>query len=320
MEIRSLRPEELDAWLDHCMYVFGGGEYSDTWRRYFQHHWANDPWRNLDDILVAVDGTEIAATVRIFHRRLFLFGEAVPMGGIGEVSTKPAYRGQGLASGLLEAAARRMEERGMTVSLLGAGIQDFYARLGWRVVPFRWHRTAVPKGSVDAGFRRADLDRDLPAMRSLHAAYNGRLNGPVVRDDEFYWTHWFSTEIKGCWVAEDKPGAPYAYLCATAKDGRVTVAEFGAASGREEVFDSLAAHAARELDPAAGQIARPAVIRAHRPMVGEDVDRHQMMRLLRPARLGGVELRDTDALVAEIERRAASDARAGFVFWAIDNY
>lgn len=321
MEIRSLRPEELDAWFDHCMYIFGGGNYSADWRRYFQNHWENDPWRNLEDILVAVDGAEIASTVRIFHRRLFLFGEEVPTGGIGEVSTKPAYRGQGLASALLAAAIRRMEERGMRLSLLSAGIQDFYARLGWRVVPRRWRRTALPEAGGDGtGFRRMDPALDLPALRSLHAAYSGRLNGPIVRDDEFYWSHWFRTEVKSCWVAEEKPGAPHAYLCATAKEGRVRVTEFGAAPGREEALDPLAVRAARELDPAAREISIPAVVPVHQPPTGEEEDRDQMIRLVLPGRLGGVEFRDTDALVAEIARRAAHDPGAGFVFWAIDSY
>jgi hypothetical protein len=42
MEIRSLRPDELEDWTIHCEQVFG-----DVNRDYFRRHFENDPWRDF---------------------------------------------------------------------------------------------------------------------------------------------------------------------------------------------------------------------------------------------------------------------------------
>ena len=87
MEFRRLRPEELEDWFTHLVSVFALGS-SKGGREYFLRHWENDPWKNLEDIFVAVEAGQILSTVRIMPRRIFLAGEEVTMGGIGEVSTK----------------------------------------------------------------------------------------------------------------------------------------------------------------------------------------------------------------------------------------
>ena len=66
MEFRALRPEELEAWLDHVTSVFTGG------RQYFSNHWHNDPWRDAEGIRIAVDNGTIVSTVRVFIRKIFL--------------------------------------------------------------------------------------------------------------------------------------------------------------------------------------------------------------------------------------------------------
>jgi hypothetical protein len=86
MELRTLRPEELDAWLDFVHRVF------NVPRAYCARHWHNDPWRSCEGIRVAVDRGQILSTVRVFRRRIYLGGVPVTMGGIGEVSTDPAYQ------------------------------------------------------------------------------------------------------------------------------------------------------------------------------------------------------------------------------------
>ncbi len=50
---------------------------------------------------------------------------------IGMVWTRPAARGRGLASRLLEDVVRRLRERGLDFAVLWSGIPAFYERLGW---------------------------------------------------------------------------------------------------------------------------------------------------------------------------------------------
>ena len=111
VEFRTLRREELNQWFDHCAQVFTQGEYTDRMRLYFMRHWYNDSRRRLSGIQVAVVDGEIASTIRVFLRNVYLQGRITAMGGIGEVSTKPQFRRQGLSSKLLEMSIAYMESR-----------------------------------------------------------------------------------------------------------------------------------------------------------------------------------------------------------------
>ena len=128
MEFRALYPEELETWLDHVTSVFSGS------RQYFSNHWHNDPWQDAEGIRIAIDDGRIVSTVRVFIRKMFLHGEPVTVGGIGEVSTRSEYRRRGIATQLLKDSIEFMESRGIAVSSLH-GSQRIYAIEGWEKVP-----------------------------------------------------------------------------------------------------------------------------------------------------------------------------------------
>ena len=70
IEFRSLKESELEAWSNHCKSVFNqafGFDFGD----YFIKKWFNDPWRDLDSILVAVHKNLIISTIRIFYRNIY---------------------------------------------------------------------------------------------------------------------------------------------------------------------------------------------------------------------------------------------------------
>ncbi|HEY3365577.1 MAG TPA: GNAT family N-acetyltransferase [Symbiobacteriaceae bacterium] len=209
--IRALRPEELDDWLDFVHRVFGVA------REYFARHWGCDPWRNLESIRVAVHGGRIVATLRIFHRTIYLGGVPVSIGGIGEVSTDPDYRRQGLSGLLLEDACRRMAELGMAVSVLFAGRQGHYTRHGWAPVPIPFGvtelkvRTDLLGNLTSATFDGLAVNpvspADAPDLAALYGACASGLNGTLVRDHPGYWWDWLPAEWPEVWVARagDRP-------------------------------------------------------------------------------------------------------------------
>ena len=150
-ELRSLRSEaELDPWLDLVVEVFGPLAIP---RQYFQRHWDSDTdaSRQLAGILVAVERASgrMVATVRVFSRALRIGGDTVPVGGIGEVSTLPAFRRRGLATALLKRAIRYMHagaDPPFACSTLHAAsaAAAIYRRLGWADVATPLHRISVP--------------------------------------------------------------------------------------------------------------------------------------------------------------------------------
>lgn len=194
---RTLRAQEIEAWYDHCDAVF-----VNEARAYFVRHYEMDPEADLDLIFVAVDGETIAGTVRVFNRRVWMHGQIVPMGGIGEVSVKPAYRKRGIATTLLRIATDAMCERGMVVSILFGNEPLYYAE-GWRFVDLvRTRMEAPPPGKP----MRED---DLPLLMGMYDLFAGRFHGAIVRD-EAYWRQWVLPMWGSCELYE-MGGRPVAY-------------------------------------------------------------------------------------------------------------
>lgn len=212
---RTLRLEELPAWYAHCDEVF-----QDEADGYFQRHYESDPDADPALIFVAMDGDVIASTVRVFRREMWLSGRAVPMGGIGEVSTKPAYRKRGLASELLKHAIAAMEAEGMPLSVL-FGNQRIYETHGWRFAPMA--RDGIPAAELPASCGieiRPFRQEDLQAVMGLYDLYAGRLQGALLRREE-YWRRWVLPQWKTPWVLMAE-GRPLAYcVAAPRKDGPV---------------------------------------------------------------------------------------------------
>ncbi|RKU18867.1 hypothetical protein C6500_12335 [Candidatus Poribacteria bacterium] len=228
MEFRALHPEELETWLDHVTSVFTGG------RQYFSNHWHNDPWRDAEGIRVALDKGTIVSTVRVFIRKMFLHGEPITVGGIGEVSTRPEYRRRGIATQLLQDSIQFMEDRDIAVSLL-FGSQKIYSIEGWEKVSRYYARQSFSANKQSEWeVRPANFDNEVEVKRlsDLYDRYARKFNGALVRDEIAYWTKWVRTESSNAWIAE-KDGNIEGYVFVTPREDELSVKEFIAS---EEAF------------------------------------------------------------------------------------
>ena len=291
MEIRTLLPEELDAWAIHCETVFQGAG-----REYFLRHYHNDPWRDINGIFVAVEAGQITATVRVFRRQVWLGGQAVPMGGIGEVSTKEAYRGRGLSGELLQRAIGYMQREGMQVSVLYTGLHGHYERYGWRRIP-RAERRFIGAQGVPCECREGTPE-DLTAIRALAQRVEPG-DWSVVRENDEYWHKWMAAEIarKKMLVATAQ-GRLEAWLAYTLHGDSWEVVECGCEPGREGLFDGLcAATAMRE-----GRESQPFTAPAWLPTAATNTELHaneySMIRLVAPFEWQGEAINTTQALAA----------------------
>lgn len=189
MIYRTMKATELDSWAEHCASVFSGP--TDT-PDYFRDHYRFDPFHDPDGVMIAEDNGEIVATVRVFTREIYLKGFRVSMGGIGEVSTKKTYRGQGISGNLLKMAIDYMERKHLNTSLLFTGINRHYARYGWFTTARRFvtpSLDSVPQ--LDENLLLRPLtENDLPAARGLYALTAGRFDGALVREHPDYWRDW----------------------------------------------------------------------------------------------------------------------------------
>ncbi len=295
IEFRTLRTEELPQWYAHCHSVF---KLDDP--EYFQRHYQYDPHADTSMIFVAMDGEKIASTIRVFVRRMYLLGRLVPAGGIGEVSTQPEYRRQGLAGRLLDMAIEEMARRGMEITTL-FGNKHLYTEKGWRFCQFKTRMmdiASLPPLAQGLSIRPFQAN-DLPTVMGLYDLYAGRLNGAVSRT-EAYWQRWVLPQ----WQAPEmliRDGRPVAYTIVQAgKDGSGTVKELCAAPDAGPLLVSFLR-----------QIAEPAGIQHLSCMASllpedapgnvESIPSHLMVRSLRP--IQGIE--DSDALAAIMSEKGA---------------
>ena len=122
---RTITRAEVDTWAELCGTVFDAG------KQYFINHFERDPDAREAGIWVALDDGKLVSSVRVFHRCVYISGQRVSMGGIGEVCTLPEYQKRGLSAELLKRSVGYMREQGLNISLLFTGSNNHYARQGW---------------------------------------------------------------------------------------------------------------------------------------------------------------------------------------------
>ena len=261
MEFRALYPDELEMWLDHVTHVFSGG------RQYFSNHWHNDPWRDPEGIRIAVDDGTIVSTVRVFIRKMFLHGESVTVGGIGEVSTRPEYRRRGLATQLLKDSIQFMESRNIVMSSLH-GSQQIYSVEGWEKVPRYYAKqpfTAKKQGEWDVRPANFDEATEVDRIAAIYDGYARKFNGTFVRDDTAYWTEWVKAESPNAWVAE-RDGEIEGYVSVVRREDQLNVEEFvasEAAFARERgkpLFEDMLSNVIAQMDAESLEVVYPAPI------------------------------------------------------------
>lgn len=90
---------------------------------------------NEDLSFAALEEGEVVSSVHVFMRDLRdREGRPLRVGGIGSVCTRKDCQKRGHSGRLLEMAIQGMERAGCVWSLLGTGVNDHYARYGWRTV------------------------------------------------------------------------------------------------------------------------------------------------------------------------------------------
>ena len=142
--------------------------------------------------------------------------------------TLPEERGHGYSTACLNRAQAYMEVEDFDFSLLGTGINDYYARLGWVTTPLPGYRAAIPKETafLNEGVRPA-VAADLPAIRRLYNEGNADRPIAVIRDDS-YWQGWLNirdTNIPDTlWVSENGKG----YISYALNDDSLRIREMAA--------------------------------------------------------------------------------------------
>ena len=205
--LSTLDPADLDEWLDHLTASFAR---KGTPRSYFHRHILHDP--HLDHagiITLHTPQQRCVSSIRVFLRTVYVEGERVLCGGIGEVSTQVEWRGKRFAAVCLQRGVEYMQSLGVPLSSLHtSNAAEYYQQLGWQPVE-RVHgllsveQLAAAVADTVGGERDYSIQRMtageltssplLASVMSVYDSYARRFNGPVVRSAE-YWLRWVHAE------------------------------------------------------------------------------------------------------------------------------
>ena len=296
MQVRALASEEeVDAWAAFCASCFADKKPVPPSAAFFRAHYELDPSQGpaaLSRMHVTMDGPAMLSSVCVYGRNVCVDGRVVSVGGIGDVCTAAAARGQGLCKRALQASLETMRQQAMSLSALHAGphVAPLYAALGWRSASLVWRPVTllpVPETSEAPGpavVREASPadTADALLLAALHGPYALRFNGPVARGPE-YWSRWVAGQLGGdrYWVLSDIDEAGgqtlRALLCVQRYRGALKVRDFAAcprdlaADGGCTAFAQLARHAlaVSPLAPAADTADTPPRMLVPAPIAAE---------------------------------------------------
>ena len=141
-------------------------------------------------LIGAYHGSRLVASARLRPFRQFWGGHELSMAGMAGVVVTPDYRGQGVASQLMSAAARRAGELGDAVSALYPSVPALYRGVGWELAGVQHRITIDPDwlrrlGHTSVEVRLADadsVDRMIDLMRAHWTATGA--SGPKLLEPE----------------------------------------------------------------------------------------------------------------------------------------
>jgi GNAT superfamily N-acetyltransferase len=161
----------LEEILDHTFEIWNEGlsrpAYGQWNRAQLQTPWGR---RHLQRYASIDDEGHVLATAKQYHFNVRVGDREGWMCGIGAVFTPPEHRGRGYASRLVEELVVRSGREGALLAALFSEIgSEFYARLGFEVVPLDEVTIVVNrKGGAPAMLVRAGEERDLEAVAAMN--------------------------------------------------------------------------------------------------------------------------------------------------------
>jgi len=240
--VRGAQPEEFDEVTTLIARSFG--EAPDDWPR---QHVARDPNHRPELHRVCVADGKVVSALRIVRHQVHYGGVLLEHAGIADVGTPPELRRQGYSTRCLQDAIAFMEREGAHFSILYTGIQPFYERLGWAILPLRvpcYRLTGAPQPEEGVEVCPMSREQHLAGVRAVYEAFNTQRTATTVRSDR-YWDLRPGEEAAREWLVALVDGQVVAYLSRHAHERLICVQEYGWMGGHKQALRELFAEAIR---------------------------------------------------------------------------
>lgn len=185
---------------------------------------------NADNLFIYTDGERPIAHVGLWLGAIHLPGVCLPVAAMGSVCTSPDYRGQGLASRLVEEAWERCRSQGRPLLFI-SGDRSLYLRHGAHRAGW-WRKLQVTRPAPHAhqmlqlpglGVRQARFPEDLAVVAGLYQREPVRWHRPaadwpvlaeaagfatIYRLRQEFWLVSTGAEARACWVTARGEAVP----------------------------------------------------------------------------------------------------------------
>ncbi|HEY0866891.1 MAG TPA: GNAT family N-acetyltransferase [Fimbriimonas sp.] len=201
--------------------------------------------RSLAQTRVAVCDGKIVSGLQFFYRDVRgLDGATSRMGGIANVATFEDARKCGHSGRLLQDAIEQMERDGCAWSMLFTGVNQHYARYGWKTV-----KTRSRKGNLRAGTRSGSgkytvgalghlLSEHLPELKVIHDEFDRSRPLSMVRSLRAWETavyYRMGPESNSVVYTAKLDGATVAYAVVK-REAEISLNEIGCRTGHERAL------------------------------------------------------------------------------------
>ena len=157
---------------------------------------------------------------------MYVKGEKLTFGGIGNVATLPEERGKGYAGMVLQDALNYIRSKNLRIALLSTTINSYYEKFGFKTIKRHLVSIDLPGMQEHPDVRVFDDTRDLGAVMSLYEKFNNESTGPVVRDSKYWHSQFdFCGEDKDLFFVYDE-GEILGFIRAKRKTDRAQVLEY----------------------------------------------------------------------------------------------
>ena len=129
MEIRTIRPDEIDAYTASTSWAFGWQAMEEIAALYRPH-------LVLERSLAVFDEGEIVGAATWFPSDIVVPGGTLRMAGVGDVGVLPTHRRRGLLTRMMEQQLTEFHEAGIPLAGLFASESIIYGRFGYGVASF----------------------------------------------------------------------------------------------------------------------------------------------------------------------------------------
>lgn len=214
MEIRTIRPDELDTFLAINAYAFAWDEPTlERLRGLIPPH----------EVRAAFVERQMAGGVWATPLSIWMRGREVPMTGIAAVAVAPEHRGRGVVRSLLMDQLREMRAAGQCTSTLYPSSYELYRKFGWELGAEDREYTFTPADlaaaisaavarPAEGAVRRCSME-DVGRLDQVYRVYAASRNGWVIRRPA-WWERSVLRQLKGTHAViwENASGEPSGYL------------------------------------------------------------------------------------------------------------